>query len=309
MKENKHIQPLLNGEQFITDGGLETTLIFKQEINLPHFAAFDLYNREGGSEILKAYYEDYIQIAHKYNRAFILESATWRCNPNWGYKLGYDPESLSLINKQAIEQLKELRLEHQNGRPFVVSGCIGPAGDGYAPGEMMSTKEAELYHLPQVRDFKISGADMVSALTMNYSGEATGIVLAARDTAMPVSISFTVETDGLLPSGEFLQEVIEKIDAESNHYPAYYMINCAHPDHFRSLFSKKEKWQLRIRGIRANASDKSHEELDNSDTLDTGDLCQLVSGIQELRSLLPGLNILGGCCGTDPTHIEALCSL
>lgn len=309
MKNYRNILPQLSGEKFITDGGLETTLIFKQEIDLPHFAAFDLYSREGGSEILKAYYEDYIRIANKYHRAFILESATWRCNPNWGYKLGYDLESLSRINKQAITQLKELRRKYQNGLPMVISGCLGPAGDGYTPGELMSIEEAEQYHQPQVYDFLKSGADMVSALTMNYSAEALGIVLAARKAGIPVSISFTVESDGRLPSGESLQEVIELIDAETNRYPAYYMLNCAHPEHFKTLFSKKEDWQLRIRGIRANASEKSHEELDNSDTLDAGDKCKLVSGIREMQSLLPDLNILGGCCGTDHTHIEALCTI
>jgi S-methylmethionine-dependent homocysteine/selenocysteine methylase len=309
MKTYRKVLPQLNGQQFITDGGLETTLIFKNDISLPHFAAFDLYSREGGPEIIKAYYEDYIKIAHKHQRAFILESATWRCNPNWGYKLGYDPEALSIINKQAIKQLEELRREHQNGLPCVISGCIGPAADGYSPAEMMSVEEAEQYHHPQLADFARAGADMVSAMTMNYGAEAMGIVRAAMKEGIPVSISFTLETDGSLPSGESLQEIIETIDAGTERYPAYYMINCAHPEHFKVLFAKKADWQNRILGIRANASEKSHEELDNSETLDAGDINKLVSGLREVRSLLPGLNVLGGCCGTDHTHIEAMCSL
>lgn len=168
---------------------------------------------------------------------------------------------------------------------------------------------AEQYHKAQVRDFADSGADIVSALTMNYGAEALGIVRAARKAGVPVSISFTVETNGKLPSGETLQNVIERIDKETGYYPSYCMINCAHPEHFKSLFQEKADWQLRIRGIRANASEKSHEELENSETLDSGDINKLVSGIREIRSYLPGLNVLGGCCGTDHTHIEAMCSI
>lgn len=308
MKTYRNNLPQLQGQQFITDGGLETTLIFHSNIDLPHFAAFDLYNREGGPELLKTYYEDYIRVAQKHNLAFILESATWRCNSNWGYKLGYDPQSLSSINTRAIEQLEELRRKHQNSQPFVISGCIGPADDGYFPGDIMTIEEATEYHTPQVIDFSNSGADMVSAFTMNYSAEALGIVLAAKNAGIPVCISFTVETNGRLPSNESLQEVIESIDAHTDQYPAYYMINCAHPDHFKDIFSSKAVWQSRIQGVRANASEKSHEELDNSDTLDSGDKHKLVSGFREIRSLLPGLNIVGGCCGTDHSHIEALCS-
>jgi S-methylmethionine-dependent homocysteine/selenocysteine methylase len=309
MKTYRNNLPQLNGQQFITDGGLETTLIFHHHIDLPHFAAFDLYSREGGQEILKAYYEDYIHIAKKHNRGFILESATWRSNPNWGYKLGYEPEDLSRINKQSIEQLEDIRKEHQNGQPFVISGCMGPAGDGYSPAIMMSIAEAEQYHAPQVRDFSESGADMVSAQTMNYTEEAIGVVRAAKRFKIPVAISFTVETDGILPSGETLQMAIEKVDEATEKYTAYYMINCAHPEHFKSIFVSQEHWQKRIRGIRANASDKSHKELDNSNTLDAGDKRKLANGIREIQSYLPELNILGGCCGTDHTHVEALCSI
>lgn len=300
--------PQLEGQQFITDGGLETTLIFHHGIELPHFAAFDLYSRDGGQELLTSYYEDYIAIAKKRKLGFILESATWRCNPNWGYKLGYDPEGLTRINKLAIEQLKQLRTEHQNGQPFVISGCIGPAGDGYSPEHRMTIDEADVYHSPQVRTLAESGADMITALTMNYTAEAIGIVMAAKNIQIPVVISFTVETDGTLPSGETLRTAIEELDTTTENYVSYYMINCAHPEHFKAIFAEEENWHQRIRGIRANSSCKSHEELDNSDTLDVGDKTELLHGIREIQASLPWLNVLGGCCGTDHSHIDVLCA-
>jgi len=300
--------PQLNGKLFLTDGGLETTLIYHHLIDLPHFAAFDLYSRTGGPEILKSYYEDYIRIALEQHTGFILESATWRCNPNWGYKLGYDPEALEQINRLALEQLKTLRAEHQNGQPFVISGCTGPAGDGYSPAETMTISEAEKYHSPQVLVLKESGADMITALTMNYTEEAIGIVLSARRAGIPVVISFTVETNGALPNKESLQSAIERVDAKTDRYASYYMINCAHPLHFKALFKSTEQWHRRIRGIRANASCKSHAELDNSNKLDEGNKQELAAEMQVLRNLIPSVNVLGGCCGTDHSHIKAFCS-
>jgi len=190
----------------------------------------------------------------------------------------------------------------------VISGCLGPAGDGYSPEAMMTVEEAELYHSPQVRTFAGSEADMITALTMNYREEALGIVKAAKKYNIPAVISFTVETDGSLPSGETLQSAIESVDAATENYVSYYMINCAHPEHFKAIFADKADWHQRIRGIRANASCKSHAELDNSDTLDAGDMSLLSQGIGEIKTLLPWLNVLGGCCGTDHNHIDAICS-
>lgn len=306
MKSYRTHLPQLTEKQFITDGGLETTLIYHHGLELPHFAAFDLYSREGGAEVLKAYYEDYIAIANKRNLGFILESATWRCNPNWGYKLGYDADTLAQINRQAIKQLEQLRTEHQNGQPFIISGCMGPAGDGYSPEHKMTAYEAEVYHLPQVRSFAESGVDMITALTMNYTAEAIGIAEAAKKFQIPVVISFTLETDGTLPGGETLKSAVEYVDDCTDNYVSYYMINCAHPEHFKAIFAVEEHWHKRIRGIRANASCKSHEELDNSATLDAGDKSMLFRGIREIQTSLPWLNVLGGCCGTDHTHIDVL---
>jgi len=123
---------------------------------------------------------------------------------------------------------------------------------------------------------------------------------------MPVAISFTVETDGRLPSGASLDEAIETTDAATGGYPVYYMINCAHPTHLESAVARAGEWRDRIRGLRANASRRSHRELDESPDLDMGNPEELGREYRELRSVLRNLSIVGGCCGTDHRHVAAI---
>ena len=124
---------------------------------------------------------------------------------------------------------------------------------------------------------------------------------------MPAAISFTLEIDGKLPSGDTLADAIARTDAETGAYPAYYMINCAHPTHFEHVLRDGGAWTKRIRGLRANASARSHAELDESTELDDGNPEELGVQYRELRSLLPQLTVVGGCCGTDHRHVAAIC--
>jgi S-methylmethionine-dependent homocysteine/selenocysteine methylase len=302
--------PQLDNTTFLTDGGLETTLIFHQGIDLPLFAAFDLLKDEAGKQILKDYFVHYLDIARRYKAGFILETPTWRANKDWGEKLGYSPADLDRVNRVAIDLLEALRQEYQaEDYRIVLSGNLGPRGDGYQTGNKMNAAEAEAYHAPQIETFSTTSADLVSAFTINYTEEAIGIIRAAKRCHMPVVISFTLETDGNLPSGASLQEAILEADQATNAYAAYYMINCAHPSHFQHILQNGGDWVKRIKGIRANASTRSHQELDESDHLDIGDKQDLANGYLQLKSLLPNLNIIGGCCGTDHTHLEGICAL
>ena len=294
---------------FLTDGGLETDLIFNHNINLPHFATFPLVENPLHKDTLLKYYLDYLEIAKNKKTGFILESATWRANKDWGFKLGYTPEDLKRINTIAIEQLKILKDDYSKDiNNIFVSGCIGPRGDGYQTKNVMSAQEAKQYHNAQIATFKFAQADLVTALTINYKDEALGIVKAAQENEIPVVISFTLETNGHLPSGESLQKVIDIIDDETNSYPIYYMINCAHPSHFFNKIKGMDECKLRIKGIRANASCKSHEELDESTELDSGDILDLSNWHKKLKSQLPELTVYGGCCGTDASHVESICN-
>jgi S-methylmethionine-dependent homocysteine/selenocysteine methylase len=300
--------PQLGGELFLTDGGLETTLIFHEGLNLPEFAAFDLLKDAAGSESLRNYFATYAALAKKYQVGFVLESATWRANADWGSKLGYSTDQLADANRRAIDMLCAIRDQYATvTSPMVISGCIGPRGDGYIPTAVMSADEAHKYHATQIGVFSQTDADMVTAITMNYIEEAVGITCAAKSVGMPVVISFTVETDGKLPTGQTLQDAIERVDEATNRTPEYYMINCAHPSHFAGVLVADESWVARIRGIRANASTLSHAELNESVELDEGNPVELGRQHSELFGPLQNFNVLGGCCGTDHRHVEEIC--
>jgi len=304
-----HQHPLtLNGDRlYLTDGGLETTLVFHDGMDLPCFAAFDLLKDQVGTERLRRYYQQYIDLALEYGFGFVLESASWRASSNWGVKLGYTSEELTHANHRSIEILHDLRDRNQTSEsPMVISGNLGPRGDGYSSDQMMTPDEAADYHTTQIGVLSGSGADMVTALTLTDTGEAIGIVEAAQAVHIPVVISFTVETDGRLPNGQSLLDAIEAVDGATNNGPAYYMINCAHPSHFEEVLTPNTSWLTRIQGIRANASCMSHAELDNSKTLDDGNPEELGRQYSALRSLLPNLKVVGGCCGTDHRHVDAI---
>jgi S-methylmethionine-dependent homocysteine/selenocysteine methylase len=297
--------PQLTGDLFLTDGGIETTLVFHDGLDLPHFAAFDLLKHEEGREALRRYFRSHASIAREHGVGFVLESPTWRASADWARKLGYSRDALADANCQAIEMLEEIRAEHA-GTPMVISGCVGPRGDGYDPAHVMTEGEAQAYHAEQIRTFAATAADMVSAITMTNIPEAIGVTRAAQAAGMPVVISFTVETDGTLPTGESLEETIERVDAATDRGPAYYMINCAHPTHFEGALAAGEPWVKRLRGLRANASTKSHAELDAAEELDDGNPAELGYQYRALRCRLPHLTVLGGCCGTDQRHIAAI---
>ena len=300
--------PQLRDTPFLTDGGLETTLIFHEGHELPYFAAYDLLTREGGEDALRAYFEPYLRIARERGVGIVLETATWRANPDWGARLGHGPEQLAQLNRRAVELLDELRAEYETPPvPIVVSGCVGPRGDGYVVGEAMTAEEAETYHAAQVGAFAEIAADLVTAITMTYADEAVGIVRAARAAGVPVVISFTVETDGRLPSGQPLHAAIEEVDGRTDGYAAYFMLNCAHPSHFDGVLEPGTAWTDRVMGLRANASRMSHAELDEAEQLDAGNPEELALEYVALREQLPRLTVLGGCCGTDHRHVAAIC--
>jgi homocysteine S-methyltransferase len=299
------ILPQHSGDLFITDGGMETTLIFERGVELPHFASFDLLRRENGRGELRDYYGMYLELARERGVGLLLDTPTWRANRDWGERLGYSDADLERANREGVTLVEELRDER--GPQLVVSGCVGPRGDGYQAADLMTAEEAERYHTPQVETFADAGADVVSALTLTYVEEATGVARAAVAAGMPVVISFTVETDGRLPSGQALGDAIVQVDAETDGAPAYFMINCAHPTHFEHVLVEGEPWLERLGGLRANASRKSHAELDESEELDDGDPVELGEQYGALRSRLPGVTVVGGCCGTDHRHVDEIC--
>jgi S-methylmethionine-dependent homocysteine/selenocysteine methylase len=287
------------------DGGIETSLIFHQGLDLPEFAAFVLLDNEEGLDQLRRYYEPYVSLARENGTGLVLETPTWRASPGWAARLDVSPDKLDWLNRRAVTLMEELR-RSAGDNPVVISGCVGPEGDGYRPANLLSADAARDYHATQVGTFADTAADMVTALTMTYADEATGVAQAASDAGLPSVISFTLETDGRLPNGQGLGEAIEAVDEATSGAPAYYMINCAHPTHFDDVLGTDEPWRDRILGLRANASMMSHDELDEAEELDDGDPADLGARYAALRPRLPSLNVLGGCCGTDHRHVAAI---
>jgi S-methylmethionine-dependent homocysteine/selenocysteine methylase len=290
---------------FITDGGLETEIIFDEGIDLPNFASFVLLNSEKGKAALGRYYRRYLDIAKKSGHGFVLESPTWRANLGWAEAMGVDRDELIDINRCALEFVKGLRNEYSDcDIPIIISGNIGPSGDGYTVDGMLSGDEARTLHALQVDTFASHGADVVTALTMTYPDEAIGIVKAANAAGIPAVIGFTTETDGRLPDGKTLKSAIGQVDEATDGGPAYYMVNCAHTEHFSGVLEDGEAWTRRIRGIRANASKLSHAELDECEELDAGDPQEFGQLNRDLHDRFPEMTVFGGCCGTDHRHIE-----
>jgi S-methylmethionine-dependent homocysteine/selenocysteine methylase len=289
----------------VTDGGMETDLIFHHGVDLPLFAAFPLVDTPAGRSLLTAYYDEYAAIARRAGAGLMLESATWRANPDWGDRIGYSPADLARVNRDAISMLAELRERYRGDlADVVISGMVGPRGDGYQPSEEPGPDEAADYHAAQIEALAAAGADIVSAYTLTSIGEAIGIVRAASSAGVPAAISFTTETDGRLPGGESLAEAITRVDAAAR--PAYFQVNCAHPVHVAAALAEPGSWRERIYGVRYNASTRSHAELDEAADLDEGDIGLLAGRHRQLAAGLPALAIVGGCCGTDARHVEAL---
>lgn len=299
--------PYLDDRLALADSGLETTLIFDAGFDLPEFASFPLLETAEGRAALRDYYRRHIDVARRHGVDVVLETPTWRASADWGASLGYDADDLHRLNTAAVELVAALQDEYRpTGTGVIVSGNLGPRGDGYQPGDRMTADEAEQFHRPQIDSLAAAGAELITVLTLNYPEEAIGVARAAAAAGMPSVISLTVETDGRLPSGESLGETITSIDELTGGTVTAFGINCAHPDHFSAVLEEGGAWAERIGLVRANASRMSHAELDEAEELDAGDPTELGRQYAELRRVLPGLRVVGGCCGTDHTHIEQI---
>lgn len=295
----------IDGQLLLTDGGLETVMVFLEGLDLPQFASFTLLDSPKGRAALTRYYTDFLNEAAAQQAGFLLDTATWRASAGWGAVMGLDAARIDAYNRAAVDVVKDLRAKHRSdGQRILINGIIGPHGDAYAPESILSATAAQDYHGRQVEVLAASGVDLVSAMTISSTGEAIGITKAALACDQPVAVSFTVETDGHLISGMSLEQAIQMTDDATDGAPLWYGINCAHPDHFRHVLTGD--WVRRIGSLRANASRRSHAELDESTELDDGDVAELASDYHQLLHLLPELRVVGGCCGTDLRHVSAI---
>ena len=293
----------------LTDAGLETVLVFDEGIDLPHFAAFPLVDSDEGRAALRRYYGPFLELARDRDVPLVLAAPTWRANSDWGRLLGYETDDLAKVNRRAVgivESARDEILEPAERGSVVIEACIGPRSDAYRPTHLMDADEAEKYHAVQLRTLADTECTQATALTLTYVDEAVGITRAATAAGLPVHIGFTLETDGRLPSGDSIERAILRVDSATDGAVTSFMINCAHPTHFDDALPDGDSRE-RIAGLRANASTLSHAELDEREELDSGDPDDLAERYVALRRDLPGLEVLGGCCGTDIRHVTAIC--
>jgi S-methylmethionine-dependent homocysteine/selenocysteine methylase len=308
MPKYRSCLPQLSGGSFLKDGGLETTLAFKEGFALPEFAAFDLVSNDDGRAAIIRQRRSFAAVARNHSVGAILEAPTWRASRDWANKLGYTDETLADVVRKSVKIIVAVCEEFENpNTPIVIGGAIGPRADAYNPSELMTARQSEEYHRTQIWTFVETEVDMVTAFTISYVDEALGIVRAAQSAQMPVAISFTLGTDGTLPAGPSLLDAIEQVDAASGGGPEYYMINCVHPIYFSEILSSGDLRLRRVRGLMPNASSKSHEELNEAKELDEGNPTELANHLREIRKEMPWLNILAGCCGTDSHFAEIIC--
>ncbi len=306
MAKYRNALPQLGGDTYLTDAGLETDLIFNKGIEIREFAAHTLLPDTTGREALAQYFRGFLNLANEVNTGFILDASTWKAHMHWAKDLAATEDEIKQANLDAIAFIAELRNDFAgNKQPIVLNGLVGPRGDAYAPDIQLAVAEARDYHRQQLSWLAETEIDMVSALTFTQADEASGFVQAAKELALPCIVSFTVETDGKLPTGQDLSSAIEQVDENTDSYAAYFMVNCAHPDHFSNLLGD-EPWARRIKGIRCNASRLSHAELDECEVLDAGNPDELAEQYSEMLGKMPWMNIFGACCGSDLRHVSTI---
>jgi S-methylmethionine-dependent homocysteine/selenocysteine methylase len=302
------IERLLSSDRpWLADAGLETSMIFHEGFDLPCFASFVLLDTDTGRAALTRWFDRFAALATDAGTGLVLDTVTWRANMGWAAALNLDAEGIAGVNARAAAFAQGLRDRYAGqGLPVAVNGVVGPSGDGYAPGQVLTPDEAEALHRTQVAALAAAGVDLLSAITMTHTGEAIGVARAAQAAGLAHAISFTVETDGCLPSGQPLHEALAEVEAATGATPAFYMVNCAHPTHFaRELTGPLRD---RIGGIRANASRLSHAELDVAEALDDGDPTEFGFFYGAFARYLPKLRVVGGCCGSDHRHVGAVCA-
>ena len=306
MPRYRNSLPQLSGSIFLADAGVETDLMFNHGIEIREFAAHTLLPDPKGRAALTKYFEGFLNLANEQGTGFILDTVTWKAHRHWAEKLSASEPELKVANEECVQFINELRARFsKNAQPIVLNGVIGPRGDAYRPEQVIAIDAAEDYFSQQLGWLAATEVDMVTALTFNQAGEAAGLARAARKVGLPVVVSFTVETNGRLPNGQSIADAITEVDTATESYPSYYMINCAHPDHFDGVLHDVH-WARRIRGIRANASRRSHAELDAAPELDAGNPLELGRQYRSLATRMPWLNVFGGCCGSDLRHVTEI---
>lgn len=297
----ERLLPHQTDQKFLVFAATGTDLIFNRGQELPGFASFPLNEDPEAQPVIVDQMRDLVNTAKAAGVGCIIDTLTWMANRDRAAPLGYDADRLAALNRTAVRLMRDLR-DEVAAEDVLLALCLGPSRDPYTKLEPMTVENARSYHRAQIEAIHDMSVDLVHAYTFNQVEEAAGVALAASDFGVPVVVSFVVETDGKLDNGLPLEEAIAQVDELTSNGPAYFMVNCAHPDHFSHVLTGNP----RLKGIVVNASRCSHAELDDATKLDDGDPEELAAEITRLVKLYPSLSVIGGCCGTDFRHLQRM---
>jgi S-methylmethionine-dependent homocysteine/selenocysteine methylase len=296
-----------DGQLFLTDGGIETEIMYKWGFDLPHFAMYPLLDNADATAAMRGMYRRYLDVVAKHGLSALMGGLDYRASPDWGALLGYSREGLAEANLRSITFLRELATEYGDNIPqILIAGYVGPRGDAYKVNRTMTEAEAEDYHAVQLATLKAGDVDLAWAFTFNNIPEAIGAARAAARIEVPLAISFTVDGTSRLKSGPSLAEAVETVDAETGEAaPAFYTLNCSHPVEFEPGLTPGA-WIGRVRGFRPNASKKDKIALCKLGHLEEGDPFELGCLMGDLARRYLHMDIWGGCCGTGDVHLDEI---
>lgn len=304
----------LSQRRYLTYGGNETYLLFVQGFPLREFCAFEVFEDEAAwTRLVSGLLAPIAKAAADSKMGLMTDCLVWRASADYARRLG--TADVATLNERAVRRTRDFLAGWRDGSasakacPVIVSADHGPRGDGYAVTGRVAADAAYDYHAPQVEALAAAGVDLLVPLTMTSLQETLGILRAAQRHGLPALVSPTIEPDGKLPDGTPLGDFVRAVDEATAGYPVAFMVNCVHPTHLEPILrggrERGEAWVSRIRGLRANASAKTHAELDNSTELDRGDPVALAAGVQSLQRTYD-LSVVGGCCGTDAEHLQRI---
>lgn len=296
----------VEGRYYLSEGGMETEVMYKHGFDFPHFAVFELLKNPKAVSALQAMYRQYFDVVAKHQMVALVGGLDYRASPDWGALLGYSADGLSDMNHRCIDFLRDLAKEYIGEiDEILIQGFIGPRGDAYETNTVITEQESEDYHSVQLQTLKEADVDLASALTFNNIPESIGVAKAAARLDLPLCISLSLDGSSRLNSGPSLGDAIKTIDAATDNSVAFYMINCVHPLEYESALAD-ESWMKRIRGVRPNASVMDKISLCKIGHLEDGDPIELGNQIGDLFKRFPHMDILGGCCGTWDNHLDQM---
>jgi S-methylmethionine-dependent homocysteine/selenocysteine methylase len=303
METTLEYPPRKPGLLYLTEGGVETEIMYKWGHKLPHFAMFTLLDKPEAMADMKSMFARALEVAATQKTGLVLSSLDYRASPDWAALLGISADGLRDVHFRTVAFMKEVAAPFVEKIPdLVFSGVIGPRGDAYGKGGGITEEEAEDYHTPQLKNLRDAGADMACALTFNNIPEAVGVARAAKAVGIPLGLYFTLNSKGTLGSGPTLKEAVESVEEITQGAPSYYGLNCSHPLEFMESLEDGD-WLKRVRSIRPNAVRMEKVALCKLGHLEDGDPEELGQQMGDIRQKFPQMDILGGCCGTDERHL------